>query len=165
LASHALPSTRLAAVLFDADLRSTFSLPRQCVCTCHQGMCSFSLRLGRMAGAFFQLFSRVSEVRVTIEELVPDVVHALVNESVATGVLPSLTSLFLKGGLSQIPICDGSCGAVRCHARACWSQHILARLGSVLWSCRILGPCLQYVSAIISLLTQKVSFSPFFQLF
>jgi hypothetical protein len=39
----------------------------------------------------------LSEVRVDIEELVPDVVHALVNGDMAAGLLPCLTSLHLEG--------------------------------------------------------------------
>jgi hypothetical protein len=53
-----------------------------------------------MAGAFFSaifLVYPLEEVRVNIEEPAPDVVLALANEGVATGVLSSLTSLFLKG--------------------------------------------------------------------
>ena len=45
----------------------------------------------------FQPLPHLSEVRVFIEELVPDVVHALVNEDMAAGVLPGLTSLHLEG--------------------------------------------------------------------
>ena len=45
----------------------------------------------------FQPLSSLSELRVNIKELVPDVVHALVNENTAAGILPELTSLYLRG--------------------------------------------------------------------
>jgi hypothetical protein len=44
----------------------------------------------------FQPFSQVSDVRVEEEELVPDIMHALVSDDVAAGLLPSLTTLYLK---------------------------------------------------------------------
>ena len=45
----------------------------------------------------FQPLPHLSEVRVDVEELVPDIVHALVNQGMAAGVLPGLTSLYLEG--------------------------------------------------------------------
>ena len=46
----------------------------------------------------FQPLPSLSEVRVhDIEELVPGIVHALVNEDMAAGVLPGLTKLHLAG--------------------------------------------------------------------
>ena len=46
----------------------------------------------------FQPLSQTSEVHVSMEELVPDVVRALVSEDImATGILPGLTSLHLEG--------------------------------------------------------------------
>jgi len=45
----------------------------------------------------FQPFSQTSGIRVSIEELVPDVMGALVSEGMATGILPGLTSLYLEG--------------------------------------------------------------------
>jgi hypothetical protein len=45
----------------------------------------------------FQPLPSLSEIRVVAEELLLDVVHALVNEDMATGVLPGLTSLHLRG--------------------------------------------------------------------
>ena len=45
----------------------------------------------------FQPLPHLSWVCINIEELVPDVVHALVNEGMVAGVLPSLTSFYLAG--------------------------------------------------------------------
>ncbi len=46
----------------------------------------------------FQPLSQTSEVHVSMEVLVPDVVRALVSEDImATGILPGLTSLHLEG--------------------------------------------------------------------
>ena len=45
----------------------------------------------------FQPLPHLSEVRVDVEELVPDIVHALANEDMAAGVLPGLTKLYLEG--------------------------------------------------------------------
>jgi hypothetical protein len=45
----------------------------------------------------FQPLSQISEIRVSNEKLVPDVIHALVSEDTAPGILPHLTSLHLDG--------------------------------------------------------------------
>ena len=45
----------------------------------------------------FQPLLSLSELRVNVGELVPDVVHALINEDTATDILPCLTSLHLEG--------------------------------------------------------------------
>ena len=45
----------------------------------------------------FQGLPHLWEVRVEREELVPDIVHALVNEDIAAGVLPGLIKLHLEG--------------------------------------------------------------------
>jgi hypothetical protein len=45
----------------------------------------------------FHPLSQISTIRVSIEELVPDVVYALVSEDMAAGILPRLTSLRLDG--------------------------------------------------------------------
>ena len=45
----------------------------------------------------FQALSQISRVRVSIEELVPDIMRVLVSEHIATGILPGLTSLHLEG--------------------------------------------------------------------
>jgi hypothetical protein len=52
----------------------------------------------------FQPFSHVSEVHVDLEELVPDVVQALVSVHMTAGVLPGLTSLYLKGYRKSPPV-------------------------------------------------------------
>ena len=49
-----------------------------------------------MAGAF-QPFSQTSKIRISVEELVPDVTRALVSEDMAPGILPRLVSLHLGG--------------------------------------------------------------------
>jgi len=46
---------------------------------------------------FFQSLPHFSRVLVNNHELVPDILHALVNEDMAAGVLPSLTLLQLSG--------------------------------------------------------------------
>jgi len=46
---------------------------------------------------FFQSLPHFSKVTVFLHELVPDIVHVLVNEDMAAGVLPSLTELDLSG--------------------------------------------------------------------
>ena len=45
----------------------------------------------------FQPLSQTSKIRVSVEQLVPDVMRALVSEDMATGLLPRLTSLHLEG--------------------------------------------------------------------
>jgi len=45
----------------------------------------------------FQPLSQTSEIRVSMEELVPDVMRALVSEDMAAGVLAGLASLHLEG--------------------------------------------------------------------
>ena len=45
----------------------------------------------------FQALTQISKVRVSIEELVPDVMRALVSEDMTIGILPRLTSLHLEG--------------------------------------------------------------------
>ena len=45
----------------------------------------------------FQLLSHVAQIRVNVEELVPNVVQALVSVDMTTEVLPNLSSLFLTG--------------------------------------------------------------------
>jgi len=45
----------------------------------------------------FQPLSQTSDIRVTVEKLVPDVMRALVSEDMTTGTLPRLTSLHLQG--------------------------------------------------------------------
>jgi len=46
---------------------------------------------------FFQSLPHFSKVIVYFHELVPDILHFLVNEDMAAGVLPSLTELHLSG--------------------------------------------------------------------
>ena len=45
----------------------------------------------------FQPFSQTSKIRISIEELVPDGMRALVSEDMAPGILTRLTSLHLEG--------------------------------------------------------------------
>ena len=45
----------------------------------------------------FQPLSQISKIHVSIEELVPDIMHSLVSEDTAPGILPRLTSLHLEG--------------------------------------------------------------------
>ena len=45
----------------------------------------------------FQSLPGFSKLRVNIEELVPDVVHALANEDMIAGISPGLTLLHLEG--------------------------------------------------------------------
>jgi hypothetical protein len=45
---------------------------------------------------FLQSLPHFSEVSVYVHDIVPDILHALVNEDMAAGVLPSLTSLKLR---------------------------------------------------------------------
>jgi hypothetical protein len=52
----------------------------------------------------FQPLSHVSQIRVDLEELVPDVVQALVSAHMTAGVLPGLTSLYLKGYRESPPV-------------------------------------------------------------
>jgi hypothetical protein len=44
----------------------------------------------------FQPFSHVSDLRVEEDKLVPDIVHALVSNDMAAGLLPSLAKLYLE---------------------------------------------------------------------
>jgi hypothetical protein len=56
----------------------------------------------------FQSLPHLSEVCVNIEELVPDIVHALVNGGMAAGVLPSLTKLRLAGYRNSPSVIDAA---------------------------------------------------------
>jgi len=57
---------------------------------------------------FFQSLPHFSKVYVHIHEFVPDIVHALVNEDMAAGVLPGLTSLHLYGYRSSQSTIDAA---------------------------------------------------------
>jgi hypothetical protein len=56
----------------------------------------------------FQPLSHISEVYVETERLVLDVVHALINEDIAAGVLPGLAKLYLKGYRNSPPAVDAA---------------------------------------------------------
>jgi hypothetical protein len=56
----------------------------------------------------FRQLSHVSEVRVNLEEIVPDIVHALVGEDTTTGAFPNLSSLILKGYRKSPPVMEAT---------------------------------------------------------
>jgi hypothetical protein len=109
LPSHAPQSTRLAAVLFDADLQSASPLLNnvRVLATKESVLPPMGKKDAEPTPSqwleLFQPFSRASEVRDNFEQLVPDVVHALTSTRTwLQGYCLAKPDFALPEGLSQI---------------------------------------------------------------